>query len=95
MFRSRLILIAITALASVPSGLAQVSEISIDSKVMAFIVLSSIASVFLLAAVPFRFSESNWSIFWLLEAEVLFLTGLRMKESVFRRLGFECPPLLR
>jgi len=53
----------------------------------AFIVLSSIASVFLLAAVPFRFSGSNWSIFWLLEAEVLFLTGLRMKESVFRRLG--------
>ena len=53
----------------------------------AFIVLSSIASVFLLAAVPFRFSGSNWSIFWLLEAEVLFLTGLRMKERVFRRLG--------
>jgi hypothetical protein len=53
----------------------------------AFIVLSSIASVFLLAAVPFRFSGSNWSIFWLLEAEVLFFTGLRMKETVFRRLG--------
>jgi uncharacterized membrane protein len=53
----------------------------------AFIVLSSIASVFLLAAVPFRFSGSSWSIFWLLEAEVLFLTGLRMKERVFRRLG--------
>jgi hypothetical protein len=53
----------------------------------AFIVLSSIASVFLLAAVPFRFSGSNWSIFWLLEAEVLFLTGLRMEERVFRRLG--------
>jgi len=33
MFRSRLILIAITALAFVPSGLAQDSEISIDSKV--------------------------------------------------------------
>src|SRR5260370_41945755 len=33
MFRSRLILIAITALASVPSGLAQDGEISIDSKV--------------------------------------------------------------
>ena len=53
----------------------------------AFIVLSSIGSMFLLAAVPFRFSGSNWSIFWLLEAEVLFLTGFRMKERVFRRLG--------
>jgi uncharacterized membrane protein len=53
----------------------------------AFVVLSTIASVFLLAAVPFRFSGSNWSIFWLLEAEVLFLAGLRMKEAAFRRLG--------
>ena len=53
----------------------------------AFLILSSIASIFLLAAVPFRFSGSNWSLFWLLEAEVLFLAGVRMKEVAFRRLG--------
>ena len=53
----------------------------------AFIVLSSIASVLLLSAVPFRFSGSNWTFFWLLEAEVLFLAGVRLQERVFRRLG--------
>ncbi len=49
--------------------------------------LSSIAFLLLLAAIPFRFSGSNWSLFWLLEAEVLFLAGLRLRESVFWRLG--------
>ena len=53
----------------------------------AFIVLSSIASIFLVAAIPFRFGGAHWSLLWLLEAEVLFLTGLRMKEPVFRWLG--------
>jgi hypothetical protein len=53
----------------------------------AFIVLSSIASVLLLAAIPFRFTGAPWSILWLLEAEIFFLAGVRMPESVFRRLG--------
>lgn len=53
----------------------------------AFIVLSSISSVFLLAAIPFHFGGAHWSVLWLLEAEVLFLTGLRMREPVFRWLG--------
>jgi uncharacterized membrane protein len=53
----------------------------------AFIVLSTIASVLLLAAIPFHFSGSNWSLFWLLEAEVLFVAGVRLREPVFRRLG--------
>jgi hypothetical protein len=53
----------------------------------AFIVLSTLASALLLAAVPFRFSGGHWTLLWLLEAEVLFIAGLRMKEVVFRRLG--------
>ena len=53
----------------------------------AFVVLSSIGSVLLLAAIPFRFSGANWSLLWLLEAEVLLVAGLRLRESVFRRLG--------
>ena len=53
----------------------------------AFVVLSSIASILLLAAVPFRFSGAHWTLLWLLEAEVLFIAGLRLKEVVFRRLG--------
>ena len=53
----------------------------------AFIVLSTIASALLLAAIPFRYRGTHWSLLWILEAEVLFLSGLRMRESVFRRLG--------
>jgi hypothetical protein len=53
----------------------------------AFVVLTIIASALLLAAVPFRFSGSNWSLLWLLEAEILFLTGIALRELVFRRLG--------
>jgi hypothetical protein len=54
---------------------------------ISFIVLSSIASVLLLAAIPFRFHGAPWSVLWLLEAEILLLAGVRMPESVFRRLG--------
>ena len=53
----------------------------------AFIVLSSIASALLLAAIPFRYQGAHWSLLWLLEAEVLFIAGVRMREVVFRRLG--------
>ena len=54
---------------------------------VAFIVLSTIASVLLLAAVPFRYSGASWPLLWLLEAEAFFLAGVRLPESVFRRLG--------
>ena len=54
---------------------------------IAFIVLSTIASVLLLAAVPFRYSGASWQLLWLLEAEALFIAGIRLHESVFRRLG--------
>lgn len=53
----------------------------------AFIVLSSIASALLLAAIPFRYRGAHWSLLWVLEAEVLFIAGIRMRETVFRRLG--------
>jgi len=53
----------------------------------AFVVLSTIASLLLLAAIPFRFGSATWSLLWLLEAELLFVTGLRLPEKIFRRLG--------
>ena len=53
----------------------------------AFIVLSTIAAALLLAAVPFRYHGAHWSLLWVLEAEVLFICGVRMREIVFRRLG--------
>lgn len=53
----------------------------------AFITLSTLASIFLLAAIPFHFHGNSWSLFWLLEAETFFLIGIRLPERVFRRLG--------
>ncbi len=52
-----------------------------------FVVLASIASVLMLAAVPFHFAGSSWSLGWLLESELLFVAGLSLRETVFRRLG--------
>jgi uncharacterized membrane protein len=56
----------------------------------AFIVLSCIATGLLLAAVPFRYHGAHWALLWILEAEVLFVCGVRMREVVFRRLGLLC-----
>jgi len=53
----------------------------------AFVVLSTIAAVLLVAAVPFRFHGVSWPVLWLVEAQVLALCGLRLGEPVFRRLG--------
>ena len=53
----------------------------------AFTVLSTIASILLIAAIPFRFSGNHWSLLWLLQSECLFLAGIRTHERLFRRLG--------
>ncbi len=53
----------------------------------AFIVLSTIGALLLIAAVPFRFHGVSWPILWIAEAHVLALCGLRLNEPIFRRLG--------
>ncbi len=53
----------------------------------AFIVLSTLGIVLLIAAFPFRYSGTRLSVLWLLEAEALLLIGVWTKEIVFRRLG--------
>jgi hypothetical protein len=53
----------------------------------AFVVLSTIAVVELVAAIPFRFSGDNWPLLWIVEAEALFIAGVRLREIAFRRLG--------
>ena len=53
----------------------------------AFVVLSTIATVLLVAAVPFKFHGVSWPVLWLVEAQVLAICGLRLEEPVFRRLG--------
>ena len=53
----------------------------------AFVVLSTIATVLLISAVPFKFHGVSWPVLWLVEAQVLAVCGLRLGEPVFRRLG--------
>ena len=53
----------------------------------AVIVLSTLGVILLVAAFPFRYSGSQLSVLWLLEAEAVLLVGIWTKEVVFRRLG--------
>jgi uncharacterized membrane protein len=53
----------------------------------AFIVLATLGSVLLVAAIPFRYSGSNLSILWLAAAEAFLLAGVLVREVVFRRIG--------
>jgi uncharacterized membrane protein len=53
----------------------------------AVIVLSTLGVILLVAAFPFRYSGSQLSVLWLLEAEALLLIGVWTREIVFRRLG--------
>ncbi|OLE84275.1 MAG: hypothetical protein AUG07_06775 [Acidobacteria bacterium 13_1_20CM_2_60_10] len=53
----------------------------------AVIVLSTVGTVLLVVAFPFRYSGMRLSVFWLLEAEALLLIGVWTGEIVFRRLG--------
>jgi len=53
----------------------------------AFVVLSTIATVLLVSAVPFKFHGVSWPVLWLVQAQILAICGLRLGEPVFRRLG--------
>ena len=53
----------------------------------AVVVLSTLGSVLLISAFPFRYSGTKLSMLWLIEAEALFLVGVRAREVVFRRVG--------
>jgi len=53
----------------------------------AFVVLSTIATVLLVSAVPFKFHGVSWPVLWLVQAQVLAFSGLRLSEPLFRGLG--------
>jgi uncharacterized membrane protein len=53
----------------------------------AFVILSTIGAVLLVAAFSYRYSGGRLSIIWLLEAEALILAGIFTHEILFRRLG--------
>ncbi len=53
----------------------------------AFVVLSIMGAVLMLAAAPFHYSGNNVAILWLVGAEVFLAAGIIFKEVVFRGLG--------
>jgi hypothetical protein len=53
----------------------------------AFVLLSVLGSLLMLASVPFRFSGNNIALLWMIAAEALLVAGITQVEVVFRRLG--------
>lgn len=54
---------------------------------IAFVVLATLGSSLLVAAVPFHYSGSSLSALWLAAAEAFLLAGVFTREIVFRRIG--------
>jgi uncharacterized membrane protein len=52
-----------------------------------FLILATIGVTLLVAAIPFRFTGARLDALWLLEAEVLILAGIFVREILYRRLG--------
>lgn len=75
---------ALIALGAVELGL---SILAARRRRPAFIVLATLGSVLLVAAIPFRYSGSNLSLLWLAAAEAFLLAGVFIREVVFRRIG--------
>jgi hypothetical protein len=55
----------------------------------AVVILSTIGTILLVAAIPFKYSGMDMAIIWLAEAEAeaLFLAGVSTREVLFRRFG--------
>lgn len=54
----------------------------------AFVILSSIGTVLLVAAIPFKFSGMDTATLWLAEAQILLIAGVVVREQLFRNFGF-------
>src|SRR5208283_3110003 len=54
---------------------------------IAFIMLSTIGIILLVAAIPFKYSGMDTAVIWLAEAEMLILAGVFTREILFRRFG--------
>jgi hypothetical protein len=75
---------ALLALGAVELGL---SVLAARRRRTAFIVLATLGSTLLVAALPFRYSGSSLSILWLAAAEAFLFAGVFLREVVFRRIG--------
>lgn len=54
----------------------------------AFVILSSIGTVLLISAIPFKYSGLDMAIIWLAEAQILLIAGVVVREHLFRTFGF-------
>lgn len=54
---------------------------------IAFVLLSSIGTVLMVAAIPFKFTGMDIAIIWLAESQILLLAGVFNREILFRRFG--------
>ena len=54
---------------------------------IAFIILSTIGVILLVAAIPFKYSGMDTAVIWLAEAQMLILAGVFTREILFRRFG--------
>ncbi|HXH49190.1 MAG TPA: DUF2339 domain-containing protein [Terriglobia bacterium] len=64
-----------------------VGQLPVTRRRSAFVLLTLIGTGLMATAVPFKFSHQSLSVLWLLQAEILFLAGVYLREVVFRRLG--------
>lgn len=75
---------ALLTLGAVELGLAGLAA---RRRRTAFVVLATLGSALLFAAIPFRYSGSDLSVLWLIAAETFLLAGVFTREIVFRRMG--------
>ncbi len=75
---------ALLTLGTVELALA---ALAVRRRRIAFIVLATLGSALLFAAIPFRYSGSDLSLLWLIAAETFLLAGVFTREIVFRRMG--------
>lgn len=83
--RPDLAFMALLIIGAVEFTIAQLPQIRRRRE--AFVVLCVLGTALMVAAVPFRGSNNNPVILWLIGAEVFLAAGVAVGEAVFRRLG--------
>ncbi|MGB7729525.1 MAG: DUF2339 domain-containing protein [Candidatus Acidiferrum sp.] len=83
--RPELAFYALLALGAIELALGQLP--ATRRRRVAFIILSTIGIVLLVAAIPFKYSGMDTAVIWLAEAQMLILAGVFTREVLFRRFG--------
>jgi len=65
-----------------------IAQVAARDRRLAFVILSSIGVVLLIAAIPFKYSGLDMAIIWLAEAQILLIAGVAVREQLFRTFGF-------